>query len=66
MSHWHVLVHEGGKTPRRVAVRERGPAEHEAKLEAEGTAITWVPKRRVEIVACGQSCLGPEHAERMA
>ena len=64
MSHWHVLVHEGGKEPRRVAVHERGAAEREAKLEADGCSLAWVPKRRVEIIGCDKPCLGAAAAER--
>ena len=63
MSHWHVLVHEGGQKPRRVTVRERGAAEAEARIEAAGASLAWVPKRRVEIVACGQPCLAAERTK---
>ena len=59
MGHWHVIVEEGGRSPRRVTVRQRRDAELEAQLEGRipDKCRAWVPFRSVQIAACDQPCL---------
>lgn len=58
--HWHLAIYEGDKLPRRVVVRLLDHARAEKRIE-ESPPIEgrWnYPKRRVEIVACSENCLG--------